>query len=191
MVQRLAREYGWLGAAVGLGTLVLLCSVPFVSGTSLTWNSAQSVTAESAEPAPFVVPTPLESVTQVAPPTAAPTPAPSWAKPKPTASSRQPVARSSPTPRRTTAAPPREPVLLGPSDSGQLWGITDAWCKQRDRDSYVQPGQQGDGRWWCFRWGVPPTTVDMNAACRIRYGSSAFAQTSNGRDPNAWRCYRS
>jgi hypothetical protein len=187
-VRRFAREYGWLGAAVGLGTLVLLCSVPFVTGTSLTWNSADPVAAASRGPDASVVP-PAQSATAAPTVRTSPTPAPSSAKPKPPATPRQPVARTSPTPRRTTAAP-ADPVLLGPTDTGQLWGITDAWCKARDRDSYVQPGQQSDGRWWCLRWGTQPTTVDMNAACRIRYGNGAFAQTTNSRDPYAWRCYK-
>jgi hypothetical protein len=98
-------------------------------------------------------------------------------------------ARPTPTERRTTASAPRT-VLLGPSDSGGLWQIADAYCKARDRESYTQPGQQGDGRWWCWRWGAPPAEVDMTAACRGRYGDGAFAKASNRNDPYSWRCYR-
>jgi hypothetical protein len=32
--------------------------------------------------------------------------------------------------------------------------------------------------------------VDMDVVCSDTYGSGAYAQTSNGGDPYAWRCYR-
>lgn len=181
---RTVREYGWLAAAVGLGVVVLLCSLPFVSGPGLTWHSAEPVSATPSAPVETSAP---------ATHTAAPSPsaAPTTAKPTPSRSATRAPRRQN----TTTAAAPRPvattaaaPTLLGPQSADGLWQLVGGYC-QRD-EAWARPGENGDGNWWCLRWNRDPQVADMTAACRNAFGGGAFAETSNRRDPFAWRCYR-
>lgn len=189
-VRRLGREYGWLLAAVGLAALVLLCSVPFVTGVGMSWNSGDPFAA------PQQVPPPPASTTAAAPakPQKSPTPSPS----KATTQRRPATPRTSgPTPRRTTppppAAAPRAAIALGPDGGGMgLWQMLREYCADTYRTWEAQL-RHGTGRaednWECRRRGDNPL-IDMNAACRRVYGSAAFAQYSNRGDAVSWRCYR-
>lgn len=45
--------------------------------------------------------------------------------------------------------------------------------------------------WFCqWGWFLNVGGVDMNLACRLQYGSSAYAGLSNSRDVYAWYCQR-
>jgi hypothetical protein len=194
VVRRLGREYGWLLAAVGLAALVLVCSVPFVTGVGMSWNSPDpfAAPAEIAPPeASTTATTPEESA-------AAPslTPSPSGSK---AAAQRRPASRTtSPTPRRTTAAPaapaaPRAAVALGPDGGGMgLWQMLRGYCEAtyQTNEAQLRYGTaQAEDNWECRRRGGNPL-IDMNAACRRVYGSVAFAQYSNRNDAFSWHCYR-
>ncbi|MFC0531993.1 hypothetical protein [Phytohabitans kaempferiae] len=202
VVKRLSREYGWLIAAVGLGALVLLCSVPFVSGSGLTWNSADPLAAPVDVPrpagsAPAFVPPPDAPPTSAAPTATATTPAPS---PSVAATTRRPAVRTSgPTPPPPTTAapspaPPRAPVALGP-DGGWLglWQMLREYCDRqyRTREAQLRHGTgRAENNWECRREGADDPLIDMSAACKLRYGGVAFAQFSDRDDAFSWRCYR-
>lgn len=199
VVRRLGREYGWLLAAVGLGVLVLVCSVPFVTGAGMSWTSGDPLAgpARVAPPAGGTAsPVPEESAgpPTSAAPSATPSPSPT---PSRTGAQRRPATRTtSPTPRRTTpppAAAPRAPVLLGPSGGAMgLWQMLREYC-ERTYDTWEAQLRFGTGQaennWECRRRGENPL-IDMNAACRGEYGSGAFAQFSNRQDAFSWQCYR-
>jgi hypothetical protein len=179
---RMVRDYAWLAAAIGLGVVVLLCSVPFVSGTGLTWNSAEPVAVASSAPG---------ATPDLTTPTAAPSPS-ATPKPSPSRTTQAPRKRATASP--TTAAPRPSTstaavlTVLGPQSGDGLWQLVGGYC-QRD-EAWAKPGENGDGNWWCQRWNRSPEVVDMSAACLATYGRGAFAETSNRRDPFSWRCYR-
>lgn len=188
-LRRIAREYGWLAAAGGLALAVLLCSARFVAGTGLTWNAADPValaTESTAVTAPAPTTPPAPTGTRTA------KPSPSQSKPTPTRTTTRPAPERTTTtkPPSTTKPAPSGPTLLGPDDDGERWRMTDRYCKRFGQEWYSQPGQRGDGNWYCVAWNRMPARVDMDAACRITYGNGAFARTTNDRDPQAWRCYR-
>jgi hypothetical protein len=199
VVRRLGREYGWLLAAVGLGALVLVCSVPFVSGKSMSWSSGDPLAA----PAPVAPPAggtspPVPDGSAGPPTSAAPTATPS---PSPTpskaATQRRPAPRTSGPPRTAAppaAAAPEAPVALGPDGGAMgLWQMLREHCERTFRTTEAQlrygTGQAEDN-WECRLRGEDPL-IDMNAACRGRYGSAAFARFSNRDDAFSWRCFRS
>lgn len=179
---RMVRDYAWLAAAIGLGVVVLLCSLPFVSGTGLTWNSAEPVAVASSAP---------PATHDPATPTAAPSPS-ATAKPSPSRTTQSPRKRTTTAPTTAAARPSPStaaaPTVLGPQSSDGLWQLVGGYC-ERD-EAWAKPGENGDGNWWCVRWNRSPEVTDMSAACRNTYGRNAFAETSNRRDPFAWRCYR-
>nr|AEM44249.1 hypothetical protein [uncultured bacterium] len=200
VVRRLGREYGWLLAAVGLAALVLVCSVPFVSGAGMSWTSGDPLAA------PVDVAPPAGGATGAGPqpPPGAPTsPAPTvTASPSPTASKassqRRPASRTtSPTARRTTAPPPavapQAPVAVGPEGGAMgLWGMLRDYCQDiyRTDEAQLRYGtSQAEDNWECRRRGEDPL-IDMQAACRRKYGSAAVARFSNRDDAFSWRCYR-
>lgn len=191
VVRRLGREYGWLLAAVGLAALVLVCSLPFVTGVGMSWNPGDPFAApEKVAPAP-------PSGTTAAPEK---TPAPSASPSKAAAQRRPAVPRTSgPAPRRTTAAPappaaaPRAPVAVGPDGGGMgLWQMLREYCTATygTNEAQLRHGTaQAENNWECRRRGDNPL-IDMNAACRREYGGAAFAQYANRDDAFSWRCYR-
>jgi hypothetical protein len=196
--RRLGREYGWLLAAVGLGALVLVCSIPFVSGAGPTWSTADQLDAPAqvappAGSAPAFVPEADGPQTSAAPTATAASPSPSRSK---AGAQRRPAVRTSPT--RSRAAPPagaapKAPVALGP-DGGPmgLWQMLREYCEDR-YDTWEAQLRHGTGQaennWECRRHGENPL-IDMHAACRGRYGSVAFAQFANRNDAFSWHCYR-
>ncbi|MEJ3745906.1 hypothetical protein WEI85_21765 [Actinomycetes bacterium KLBMP 9797] len=194
-LRRIAHEYGWLAAAGGLALVVLLCSARFVAGTGLTWNSAAPVAVTSADVAGPEMPATTTPPTTAGTPTAAPPSAsPSPPKPAPSRTTRKPAPERTATttrPAPSTQPAPSTPTLLGPNDDDGRWRMTDRYCKRMGQEWYSQPGQRGDGNWYCVAWNRTPARVDMDTACRITYGTGAFAQASNSRDPQSWRCYRS
>lgn len=63
-----------------------------------------------------------------------------------------------------------DPVLVGSNPNAYSWrcrGYLLTWLKALP--------------WWDY-------SVDMTAACRAQYGSRAFAETTDWRNPNSWRC---
>lgn len=42
--------------------------------------------------------------------------------------------------------------------------------------------------WTGYKWWS--SSIDMNAACRWRYGAGAWASTNGSSAPTAWQCYR-
>jgi hypothetical protein len=198
LVRRLGREYGWLLAAIGLAALVLVGSVPFVTGAGMSWSSGDPLAA------PIRVAPPAGSATAAAPdqPAAPPTSAAPTATASPTASKagsqRRPASRTtSPTARRTTAPPPaaapRAPAAVGPDGGAMgLWGMLRDYCEDiyRTDEAQLRHGTgQAENNWECRRRGENPL-IDMQAACRREYGSAAFARFSNRDDAFSWRCYR-
>jgi hypothetical protein len=199
VVRRLGREYGWLLAAVGLGALVLVCSVPFVTGRAMSWSSGDPLAAPVRVAPPAGSATgdvPEESAgppTSAAPTaTAAPSPTPSKA-----GTQRRPAARtSSAAPPRTTppaAAVPKAPVALGPDGGAMgLWQMLRDYCQRTysTPEAQLRYGTgQAENNWECRRPGQNPL-IDMNAACRGRYGSAAFAQFASRTDAFSWHCFR-
>ncbi|MDQ7905300.1 hypothetical protein RB614_12275 [Phytohabitans sp. ZYX-F-186] len=201
VVRRLGREYGWLLAAVGLGALVLVCSVPFVTGSGMSWNSgdplaAPAKVAPQAGSAPAAVPEGSAGPPTSAAPTA---PAAPSRTPARAGTTRPPAVRTTaPAPPRTTApaaAPPRAPVALGPEGGPMgLWQMLRDYCArthERDAEAQLRNGTgQAEDNWEC-RWERRGRQlIDMHGACRGRYGSVAFAQFSNRNDAFSWHCYR-
>lgn len=195
VVRRFTREYGWLLAAAGLGVLVLLCSVPFVTGTSMNWTSGDPFAAPppvspSAGGASSPVPDEPAGPPTSAAPATTPTPSPTPSK------TRRPARTTPPAAPRTTApagAAPRAPTALGP-DGGPvgLWQMLREYCQRTygTNEAQLRHGTgQAENNWECRRPG-PDALIDMNAACRGRYGSGAFAQFSDRNDAFSWRCYR-
>ncbi|GAA4440500.1 hypothetical protein [Phytohabitans houttuyneae] len=196
-VRRLSREYGWLLAAVGLGALVLLCSVPFVTGAGMSWSTGDPLAAPAklAPPAGSTS-SPVPDGSAGPPTSAAPSATPS---PSPTPSKvdtpRRTTARTTAPARRTTAPPAaaKAPVAVGP-DGGAfgLWQLLREYCERtyRTDEAQLRYGTgQAENNWECRLRGDDPL-IDMSAACRGRYGAAAFAQFSNRNDAFSWHCYR-
>jgi hypothetical protein len=196
-VRRLGREYGWLLAAVGLGVVVLVCSVPFVSGAGMSWssgdpNAAPAPVSAAAGGTPSSVPDKSAGPPTSAAPAATPSPSPT---PSRAGAQRRPAARTTSAAPRTTApaAVPEPPVALGPSGGPMgLWQMLREYC-ERTYDTWEAQLRYGTGQaednWECRRRGEDPL-IDMHAACRSRYGSVAFAQFSDRNDAFSWHCFR-
>lgn len=195
VVRRLGREYGWLLAAVGLGALVLVCSVPFVSGRGMSWSSGDPLAAPvsvapAAGSATSGVPKESAGPPTSAAPTATRSPSPT---PRKADRSRRPAARTSPRTTPPATAAPEAPVALGPDGGAMgLWQMLREHCQR----SYSTPEAQlryGTGQaednWECRRPGQNPL-IDMDAACRGRYGSAAFARFASRTDAFSWHCFR-
>ncbi|MEV4755683.1 hypothetical protein AB0J86_11310 [Micromonospora sp. NPDC049559] len=204
-----AREPEEAGPSRGRRILWLLPVVALVGGVvlfvaALLGRGAPGTTPPQGEAAPEVgvavsVPAPTPDSTDwvnsltpaataggaTATPTGSPSVTPSGASPTAGAAS---VTATPTAPPASPAAPPppAQPVLLGPGGNGQLESMVGQYCDRHYGGSWVDTD---GGRWRCERL-LSSKTVDMNVACRDRYGSDAFAQTSNSRDPYAWRCYR-
>jgi hypothetical protein len=78
----------------------------------------------------------------------------------------------------------RFPVLLGRLTGDRLA----AYCRTRYGPA-ITAALIDDG-WTCW----PPDTgrglIDMDAACRWRYGEAGWAGMTNDDNPDTWRCYR-
>ncbi|BCB83286.1 hypothetical protein Psuf_005990 [Phytohabitans suffuscus] len=118
--------------------------------------------------------------------------------PSSSATGRRPAVRTTaPAAPRTTAAPaaaaPKAPVALGPEGGPVgLWQMLREYCERtyRTNEAQLRHGTgQAENNWECRRRGEDPL-IDMNAACRGRYGSAAFAQFSNRDDAFSWHCFR-
>ncbi|WP_173153522.1 hypothetical protein [Phytohabitans suffuscus] len=73
-----------------------------------------------------------------------------------------------------------------------LWQMLREYCERtyRTNEAQLRHGTgQAENNWECRRRGEDPL-IDMNAACRGRYGSAAFAQFSNRDDAFSWHCFR-
>ncbi|MBV1856416.1 hypothetical protein [Catellatospora tritici] len=151
----------------------LLCILPlFTRGavsSPFSWHSGQS---DWQVPAGLPAPT-AEPATPSSTPTGTATPTPHTA---------------SPTPRPTPAATESGPVLLGPADGAGVKDLASQYCERHVSGGAARP--RADGRWRCDRLLLLAVVVDMDVACRDAYGSGAYAQTSDAKNPNAWRCYR-
>jgi hypothetical protein len=79
----------------------------------------------------------------------------------------------------------RPPVLLGPRD---LAASIAAYCTRHV--SGATGAKPADDGWQCERPLVRPVAVDMDAACRWRYGPDAWAGMLDDNDQQSWRCYR-
>lgn len=184
-IRLIARKYGWLAAAGGLAVVVMLCSAPLISQAGLTWNPAAPAPVSTA------VPTQAPSAPAAAPTTAIPLAAA--------------TATSAPTPHRSTGtvekrsteksgapAVPSGPVLLGPADNAGLVRMLRDYCTAHYgiADAQLRQGTgQAENNWECRVRGKNPL-IDMNVACRDKYGSTAFASYTNRNDALSWRCYQ-
>lgn len=183
------REYGWLFASGTLALIVLIGSSYLLRGPDPVWRSdnAAAITTTAANGA---TPTPAALAVTATPQRASGTPS-ATTSPSPRRSSTQPSRKPSarPRPSKTTAA---APVLLGPADDRQLWGMLSRYCAEV-HDSHEAQLRSGtspaEGNWECRRRG-PDVLIDMTAACRHGYGSAAFARYSDRNNAFSWRCYR-
>jgi len=197
MVRRLGREYGWLLAAAGLAALVLACSIPFVTGVGMSWNSGDPFAAP-VRVAPAAGGTTSGVPETAAGPSTSPSPSasvsPTRERAKPPVTRRPTTRSSSPTPPRTTPpAAAKAPVALGPDGGAMgLWMMLREYCRSahNTREAQLRHGTgQAENNWECRRQGEDPL-IDMTAACRRQYGSVAFAQFSNRNDAFSWHCFR-
>jgi hypothetical protein len=89
----------------------------------------------------------------------------------------------------------QRPTLLGPSDSNGLSTMLSRYCGQRGYSSAF-PSRQPTGpgaatnNWACWDRRRPPSTIDMNDACRSAYSGNVFANYLNPDNAFSWRCYR-
>ncbi|MFD0743044.1 hypothetical protein ACFQ1L_15580 [Phytohabitans flavus] len=204
MVRRLGREYGWVAAAVGLGALVLICSVPFVTGVGTNWISGDPFAAPPrVAPTAGSTPSPVQEEAAGPPTSAAPTATPSPSRtPAEAGTQPRPATRTTttapPAPRTTApppAAAPKAPVALGPEGGAMgLWQMLRDRCRSLHRDADARLRNwtgPAENNWECKRQGSQRSElIDMQAACRSKYGSVAFAQFSNGRDAFSWHCFK-
>jgi hypothetical protein len=103
-----------------------------------------------------------------------PTPAPSH-RPPPVFVPPEGVAR---------AMTARSPVLLGPLTGERLA----AYCRAHYGPA-ITAASTDDG-WTCWPPDSGRGLIDMDAACRWRYGDAGWAGMTNDDNPNTWRCYR-
>lgn len=178
------RDYGWLFAAAAIAAVVLAFGPRLFTAPEPDWDArAARPSASPTETAPPSTPTPAP--TSAAPiPTAKPSPTPSTRR-----STRAPRPRSTPRPR--TSRPAAAPVLLGPANGGELWGMLRRYCFEvhQTPEAQLRTGvTPAENNWECrsFR----PIPIDMNAACRHTYGSAAFARFSDRNNAFSWQCFR-
>lgn len=93
--------------------------------------------------------------------------------------------RQAPRPHPTTPSPRATPVLLGPAD---LQSALTTYCQTVYEQLTMAFATAGG--WECAQFFSPPRPIDMNAACRSLYGSSAWADLLDNNDQRSWRCYR-
>lgn len=84
-----------------------------------------------------------------------------------------------------------------PAEAAVVGGVdVNGWCKSTFNLHQIAGARVLDGgnaySWRCtYAWGaITAWSVDMNAACKRTYGSSAWATLGNSRDPYSWRCNR-
>ncbi|MCW3816191.1 hypothetical protein ONA91_17240 [Micromonospora sp. DR5-3] len=183
--------YLWLVLFSGLAGVLLLALRP---GSADTDQDQQAVAPGPAiglprETDPIELtdqtPTPA-SASRTAEPevseSASPTPTPA-SSPTPT-----PTPTASPSPSQSpTPGPTAQPVLLGPDGAGELAAMVESYCDRHVSGS-SSASARSDGRWECRRFLASPRIVNMDTACRDRYGADAYAQNSTG-DAYDWRCY--
>jgi hypothetical protein len=175
----------WLIPVGGLALGALLCALLFMWGSGRPPEGGLTVSTATTPPDAFNEPSILAEIPSTPPSSA--TPRNSSATPSATPSV-TPSATPTPTPAVPTPAQTQSsgPVLLGPSSNRGAANMVQQYC---DRHSGGSADPRNDGRWQCTRL-LSASVVDMDAACRDRYGLGAYAQTSNPGDPYAWRCYR-
>jgi hypothetical protein len=98
---------------------------------------------------------------------------------------------------RTPSPSPKGPTLLGPSDSNGLSNMLDQYCDSRGYSRAFLTRQPtgpaaATGNWACGGRDRrrPPSTIDMNGACRGAYSGDVFANYLSPDDAFSWRCYR-
>lgn len=184
------REYTWLIASGGLALIVLLGTRFLLPGPAPDWLT---ITATGTHPgtAPTASRPPATS--------AAPHTTPPTSRPSATATARPTPKATSRTPRRTPAAPTiratrpvSAPVLLGPGGDGELWSMLNRYCAEVHdiRLAQLRYGRSpAENNWECRRRSRS-ILIDMTAACRHIYVSTAYARYGNPDDAFSWRCYR-
>ncbi|MFI7598030.1 hypothetical protein [Actinoplanes sp. NPDC049681] len=162
----LARPHRWPWAVVAAAVLTLTATVP-----PLLHDAG---TPQAAVPLPAI---------SIPPPPAAANPAPPASRRPLRAVAQQ--RRSSPSPAPSSEAPP---VLLGPADDAGLAQLLSAYCRATVGKHTL--ALSANGGWMCGRFRRDPVPIDMDAACRWRYGPDAWADQIDDTRPAGWRCYR-
>ncbi|MFE9204604.1 hypothetical protein [Micromonospora sp. NPDC007230] len=184
--------YFWLVLIGVLGGGLLFAFLPGSSGTDPSQQAIAPGPTIGLPQETF----PIELTEQRPTPTAAPQTdepeASASASPTPT-----PTLSPTPTPTLTASSPPSRsptpgatarPELLGPANDGELANMVQRYCDRHVSGS-GSASARSDGRWECRRFLASPRIVNMDTACRDRYGADAYAQNSTG-DAYGWHCYR-
>ncbi|MEV8507081.1 hypothetical protein AB0368_20025 [Actinoplanes sp. NPDC051475] len=161
----LTRPHRWPWAVVVAAVLALAATVP------LFLHDAG--TPQAAVPLPAI---------SIPPPVANPVPAASRRPLNAVAQQRK--LSASPSASRSSASP----VLLGPADDAGLPQLLSAYCRATVGRRTL--ALSANGGWMCGRILRDPVPIDMDAACRWRYGSAAWADQIDDTRPAGWRCYR-
>jgi hypothetical protein len=127
---------------------------------------------------------PLPTVSIPPPPTGTVTPS-APASRRPLQAVRQ-AAKARPAP--SSAPGSVAPVLLGPATDTDLPALLGSYCRVT-YGRLTLAASTSDG-WFCAPLGRATTAIDMDAMCRWRYGTAAWADLGDDTDPRSWRCYR-